>query len=452
MKIAIVGSGISGLVCAHRLHGGLHREHEVTVFEKEGWIGGHTHTVDVRHEGRDLRVDTGFIVFNRRNYTEFDRLLNELGVESQPTDMSFSVREEGTGFEYGGLNLNTLFARRRHLVSPGFYRMLAAILRFNREAPADVLEGGVGGVGFETLGAYLAEKKYPRAMVELYLVPMAAAVWSSPERAVLEMPLRFFVEFFKNHGMLQTRDRPRWRTVRGGSACYVEKLVAPFRDRIRLRTAVEGVWRDGDGVTVRSGRAVEGGARGAESERFDEVIFACHSDQALAMLGDATGAEREILGALPYQANETVLHTDASVLPRRRLAWSAWNYHIPAGMRGGGDAAPEKVLVTYNMDILQRLGCETPVCVTLNRTDRIDERRVIGRYLYHHPVYTASGVAAQGRWAEISGRNRTHFCGAYWGYGFHEDGVRSGLRVCGAGVFGGREGREARGESRAEVG
>ncbi|MCC5785538.1 MAG: FAD-dependent oxidoreductase [Phycisphaerales bacterium] len=414
MKIAIIGSGISGLVCAHRLHAA----HEITVFEREAWIGGHTHTVDVRHEGRDLRVDTGFIVFNRRNYTEFDKLLDELGVESQPTDMSFSVRDEGTGFEYGGLNLNSLFAQRRNLASPRFYRMLAAILRFNREAPADVLEGNAG---FETLGAYLAEKRYPREMTELYLVPMAAAVWSSPERAVLEMPLRFFVEFFKNHGMLQTRDRPQWRTIRGGSACYVEKLVSPFRERVRLRTPVESVVRDGEGVTVRAGRAGR-----VESERFDEVIFACHSDQALAMLGDATGQEREILGALPYQANETVLHTDASVLPKRRLAWSAWNYHIPDGSRGGG---AERVLVTYNMDILQRLGCESPVCVTLNRTNRIDEGRVIASYLYHHPVYTPSGVAAQGRWGEISGRNRTHFCGAYWGYGFHEDGVRSARKA-----------------------
>jgi predicted NAD/FAD-binding protein len=408
VRIAIVGTGISGLVAAHHLH----REHEITVFEAEDWIGGHTHTVDVEQDGETHRVDTGFIVYNHRTYPNFTRLLEELEVASQPSAMSFSVRCERTGLEYNGTSLNRLFAQRRNLFRPSFYRMLRDILRFNREAPR-LLEDAAAPA---TLGGYLEAGGYSREFKEHYLVPMGSAIWSTDPARLTEIPARFFLRFFDNHGMLTVDDRPQWRVVRGGSDRYVEPLVRPFRDRIRLQCPVRSIARGADGVTIVAGDG--------PAEYFDEVVVATHSDTALRLLADPKPEEEEILGALPYQRNEVVLHTDASLLPRRRRAWAAWNYHVRP--------EPGPVAVTYNMNILQSLRSRRPILVTLNRSDAIDPKKILRRFDYDHPLFTPEGVSAQDRWKEISGVDRTHYCGAYWGYGFHEDGVNSALGVCAA--------------------
>jgi predicted NAD/FAD-binding protein len=406
MKIAIVGSGIAGNVAAHRLH----REHDITVYEAASHVGGHSHTHDVELGGRHYAVDTGFIVFNARTYPRFIALLDELGVASQDSSMSFSVRDERSGLEYNGTSLNALFAQRRNLLRPSFLGMVRDILRFNREAPALLDEPG----GELPLGELLERGRYGRAFVEHYIVPMGAAIWSTDAGSMLDFPARLFVRFLHHHGMLSVDDRPVWRTVRGGSARYVERLVAPFRDRIRLRTPVQRVQRLPGGVIVQP--------LGAPAQRYDALFLACHSDQALALLADASPAEREVLGAIPYQRNEAVLHTDARLLPRRRLAHAAWNYHV----------LPDRsrpVALTYHMNILQRLDAPRPLLVTLNRTDEIDPARVIERITYHHPLYTPASVAAQARHREIDGVRDTYFCGAYWRNGFHEDGVASALEA-----------------------
>lgn len=406
MRIAIIGSGISGMVAAHHLW----HDHEITVFEANDYLGGHTNTVEVRQADRDYAVDTGFIVFNDRTYPNFERLLSELNVSWQPTEMSFSVKCERTGLEYNGSSLNRLFAQRRNLFRPSFLRMLRDVFRFNREAPA-LLDDAAAR---ETLGDYVAARGYSKEFVDHYLVPMGAAIWSTDPQRFREFPARTFIRFFSNHGLLTVNDRPQWRVVQGGSARYVERLTHPFRDRIRPGCPVASVRRTPDHVLVQP--------EDGPMERFDEVVFATHSDQALRLLADPTPAEREILGALRYQRNEVVLHTDARLLPRRR-AWASWNYHVPRDPQEG-------VAVTYHMNILQSLRSPEPFLVTLNRSDRIDPDRILRRLVYDHPVYTLDAIAAQERWAEISGVGRTHFCGAYWGYGFHEDGVKSGLRVC----------------------
>ena len=404
MKIAIVGTGIAGNVVAHRLH----RAHDITVYEAAGHIGGHTHTHRIELDGEVQQVDTGFIVFNHRTYPHFVKLLGELGVASHDSSMSFSVRNERSNLEYNGTTLNTLFAQRRNLVRPSFLRMVSEILRFNREAP-QLLEGEGGEIA---LGDYLAEQHHSRRFIDDYLVPMGAAIWSTDPQRMLKFPARFFVRFMHNHGMLSVNDRPVWRVISGGSARYVERLVAPWRHRVRLNCAVTQVRRLNDGVLV--------SAHGMPTERFDQVFFACHADQALRLLADPSAAEREILGALPFQRNEAVLHTDTSLLPRRRLAWAAWNYHVLPD-------AGQRVALTYNMNILQGLNSRHTFCVTLNRSQAIDPRHVLMRLSYDHPMFTPAGVAAQQRHHEISGVRRTHYCGAYWRYGFHEDGVVSAL-------------------------
>lgn len=415
MRIAIVGAGISGLVVARLLH----PRHEITVFEANDYAGGHTNTIRVDTPNETHHVDTGFIVFNDRNYPNFQRLLTRLGVGWQPSTMSFSV-SDGTGaFEYSGGSPNGLFANRRHLVTPWFHRMVADLARFNRAARR-LLAGADGGWD-PSLGDWLERQRFSRAFIERLIVPQASAVWSADPRQMWTFPARFLVEFFDNHGMLGFRGRPRWRTVAGGSSRYVEALTAPFADRIRLRTPVAAILRGADRVLVRP--------RGGEVERFDEVVLATHSDQALALLTDASAREREILGALPYQRNEAVLHTDVRMLPRRRRAWASWNYHLQAEPAG-------RATVTYHMNRLQSLRAEREFCVTLNRIEAIDPARVLRTITYAHPVFTAAGVEAQRRFGELSGRRRTHFAGAYWGWGFHEDGVRSALRV--AERFGGR--------------
>ncbi len=407
MRIAVAGAGVSGLVAAWLLS----KEHEVTVFEAQDRIGGHTNTVDVDASDGRHAVDTGFIVFNDRTYPNFLKLLARLGVASQESDMSFSVQCARTGLEYNGTSLGTLFAQRRNVVRPSFLRMIRDILRFNREAPRLLAGGGDDAL---TLGAYLDEGRYSREFVERYIVPMGAAIWSSDPASMGAFPARHFVRFFANHGMLTVDDRPVWRVVRGGSRRYVEAITASLGRRIRTSAPVAKIKREADSVEVT--------VAGSGTEKFDHVIVAAHGDQALAMLSDPSPAEREVLGAMRYRRNDAVLHTDEAMLPSRPRARASWNYHLP---RDPGGAAT----VTYDMNRLQRLGAANRYCVTLNRTPEIDAARVIRRIGYEHPVFTTASVAAQGRRDEVNGVRRTWFCGAYWGFGFHEDGVVSALAV-----------------------
>jgi predicted NAD/FAD-binding protein len=404
VKIAVIGGGIAGNVAAYHLN----RDHEITMFEAGDHVGGHTDTHEVEHEGRRIAVDTGFIVCNDRTYPNFMALLDELGVEVQQSEMSFSVQCKSSGLEYNGTTLNSLFAQRRNLVRPAFWRMIRDILRFNREAP-ELLKQPENPV---SIGAYLDAGGYSSAFVHHYILPMGAAIWSAGAATVRDFPAVCFVRFFHNHGMLTVDGRPQWLTIRGGSARYVERLSASFRARIRLRTPVESVRRIPAGVVLK--------AAGCSAERFDRVFFACHSDQALRLLADASHREREVLGAIRYQRNDVLLHTDTRVLPVRKLAWAAWNYHLL-------DRNTERVAVTYNMNLLQRLETATPLLVSLNMNDRIDPARVIRKLAYEHPVFTPAAVAAQSRQAELNGVNHAYFCGAYWGFGFHEDGVVSAL-------------------------
>lgn len=402
MRIAIIGSGVSGLVAAHLLH----ERHEVTVFEARDRIGGHVHTVDVEDRaGRPHSVDLGFIVYNETNYPLFSRLLEHLNVPTQPSDMSFGVRSDSTGVEYSSATVSSMLAKPINALRPSFYSMVRDILRFNREA-APAIRNGAAEL---TLGEYLESSDFSDALRELYLQPMGSALWSVPQGQVMKMPARFFVDFFDNHGMLSVNDQPDWRVVTGGSTRYVEALTAGFRGKIRTGASVGRVTRMHAHVSV-------------DGEFFDQVIFACHSDQALEMLTDANRAEREILGALPYQANDVVLHTDTSVLPRSRRAWASWNYRTTPD-------AGEPATVTYNMNRLQTLESPDTFCVSLNATETLNPDLVLHRTTFSHPVYTLEGVKAQRRRAEICGVSRTHFCGAYWGFGFHEDGVRSAVDV-----------------------
>ncbi len=406
MRIAVVGGGISGMAAAYLLS----QEHELALFEAASYIGGHTRTVSVETDRASLGIDTGFMVFNDWTYPNFVRLLSRLGVDSQPTRMSFSVSCESSGLEYNGTTLNTLFAQRRNLFRPRFLRMLRDILRFNRKArglldcPAD-----------STVEDFLGSGEYSEQFVNNYLVPMSASIWSAPPRGILRYPLRFFVRFLHNHGMLSVNDRPLWRVVRGGSRRYVEKLIQPFQKSVRLSTTVGRIRRRADKVWIWTADA--------GWEAFDQVVVAVHSDQALAMLEDPSVEEREILGAIGYQANETTLHTDRNLMPRSRLAWASWNCRLPA-------KGQEPVAVTYHSNTLQSLRTDRQYCVTLNQGHRIDAAQIIERMVYQHPQYTVQSQAAQQRHSSISGKNRTHYCGAYWGFGFHEDGLNSALRVC----------------------
>lgn len=403
-KVAIVGAGISGLVTAHLLH----RRHEIDVFEANSYIGGHTHTHDVVQDGNAYAIDSGFIVFNEKNYPHFSKLLGQLGVTTQDTDMSFSVRCENSDLEYNGTDLNRIFAQRRNLLRPKFYRMLADILRFGKEAPR-LLETEDD----PSLWDFVSDGRYSESFREHYLLPMASALWSAPFEKIRDFSARSIVSFFENHGMLQVSGRPQWRVITGGSREYVRKIVTPFRDDIHLNTPVRSVLRKPDHVEL---TLVNGQRR-----IYDHVVLATHSDQSLRMLGDATAAEQSILGAIPYQKNDVCLHTDPSVLPRRRRAWASWNYRIPKVRAATATA-------TYNMNILQSVRSKSPFCVTLNGDASVRDERVLRELTYEHPIFFRNGVAAQSRYDEIGGA-RTHFCGAYWGNGFHEDGVVSALRV-----------------------
>ena len=408
MRIAIIGTGVSGLVTAHLLH----RRHEITVFEARDRIGGHVNTIQIEDpNGQPRSIDTGFIVYNETNYPLFTKLISELQVATQPSNMSFGVRSDGARLEYSSASLTTLFAQRRNLFNPGYIRMLRDIQRFNRDA-APAIRNGAASL---TLGDYLKTTDLSPQLAEHYLMPMGSALWSIPGGRVLEMPAEFFVRFFENHGMLTVNDQPEWRVIEGGSARYVEALVAPFQERVRVSTPVRRVEPHHAHLTV-------------DGEMFDHVVFACHSDQALSILADPRPDEHEILTALPFQQNDVVLHTDTSVLPRSKRAWASWNYRVK------GDAeAP--ATVTYNMNQLQTLDADPTYCVTLNDTESIDPQTILYRTQLSHPMCTLEGMAAQERHDEISGYGHTYYCGAYWGFGFHEDGVKSAVKV--ANRFGG---------------
>jgi predicted NAD/FAD-binding protein len=410
MKIAVIGAGISGLVAAYRLCS----EHDITVFEANDYIGGHTNTVELEFHGERHAIDTGFIVFNDWTYPHFIGLLDELGVASRSTTMSFSVRDDRSGLEYNGHSLNTLFAQRRNLLRPSFYRMLADILRFNREARHLVTKGS----DEITVSEFLHQRRFSEEFASYYLLPMGAAIWSCPIGTFAQFPIRFIVDFYHNHGLLNVFRRPTWRVVEGGSQAYVEAMTRTFRDRIRLRTPVQSVRRFPNRVDLQP--------RGGPSESFNHVIFACHSDQALRILGDAaTTPEREILSAFPYERNIAVLHTDVSLLPRTKRAWASWNYRL-----NGDDSCPASV--TYNMNMLQGVRSRHTFCVTLNDESRIAPELVLRRCEYQHPVFTTQRRSAQARHAEVLNANRTSYCGAYWRNGFHEDGVVSALAVVNA--------------------
>jgi len=405
LRIAVVGSGIAGLAAAWWLS----QRHEVTLYEADRRLGGHTHTHAVTLGDTLYAVDSGFIVFNPLHYPLLTALFDELGVATRPTTMSFSVHSERSGVEYNATSLNRLFCQRRNLVSPRFLGMVADLVRFYRQAPALLDASGPG----PTLGEYLTQGRYGEAFRDEHLIPMASALWSSPPRAVLDFPARHLVAFLANHQMLDLGTRAPWRVVDGGSARYVEALRRRWHVRERIACPVESVTREDDGVTLRSR---------ADTARYDQIVLACHADQALAVLDDADESERAILGALRYQDNDAVLHTDARVLPRRRAAWAAWNAHVPRD-----PDAP--CTVSYCMNLLQGLDAPEPLIVTLNRSAAIDPGRVIARMRYAHPLHDHATLAAQARRHEIQGRRRSWFAGAYWGYGFHEDGIRSARAV-----------------------
>ena len=408
MRIAVIGTGISGSLAARLLS----TRHEVTLWEASHYPGGHAQTVDVSIAGRHFQVDTGFMVFNRRTYPNFCRLLELLEIASQPSDMSFSVRCSQTGLEYQGSSLNGLFAQRLNAVRPSFWRMLRDICRFNSLGRAAAARGELSNG--RSVGDFLAQYQFGPRFVHQYLVPMAAAIWSAKPSAILEFPAQFMIGFFANHGLMQLHGRPAWRTIVGGSRKYVAALLEPVRDHLRLNCPVASVARTETHVML---TPVDGPA-----ERFDRVVFASHADQTLRMLADATKLEQQILRAFPYQRNEAVLHTDTRLLPKLRRAWASWNYHIP---RDETQAAS----VTYDLSRLQAQDSASPLLLTLNETSSIDPAKILRTFTYHHPAYAANSLVAQRRFSEISGHRRTHFCGAYWGYGFHEDGVNSALAV-----------------------
>lgn len=412
MRLAIIGTGIAGNTAAYHLH----KEHDITVFEANAHVGGHTHTHTVETcEGAMLDVDTGFIVFNDWTYPNFIALLDELGVESQPTEMSFSVKCEQTGLEYNGHSLNSLFAQRRNLVRPRFHRMIRDILRFNREGHAFVKQASPQSHQ-QSLGDFLEQGGYGKLFIDKYIVPMGAAIWSAKPEVMFQFPAQFFMRFFANHGLLSVKERPQWRVIKGGSKQYIGQLTAGFADRIRTNCPVSSIERSHAGVTITTDKF--------GSEQFDYVFIATHSDQALRLLSEPTLAERNVLGAIPYQTNEVVLHTDASVLPKRKLAWASWNYHIPHRPDDQQLAA-----VTYDMNILQGLSTPETWCVTLNNTQAIDAQKIVKTVHYQHPVFTPGGVAVQSQHRAINGEQRTYYCGAYWRNGFHEDGVVSALNA-----------------------
>ncbi len=408
MKIAVIGSGISGLTSAYLLS----KEHEVHVFERDERIGGHTATKDITLDGVDYSIDTGFIVFNDWTYPNFIRLMDELGVNSKPTDMSFSVSADAQNYEYSGTSISTLFVQWKNIFSLKHWRMIKDILRFNKEAIADLDNNQISQD--MTLGQYLTENNYSKHFIDYYLIPMGCAIWSASIKDMMDFPLYFFVRFFKNHGLLSVTNRPQWRVLEGGSKSYLDPITQPFKNNIHCNSVIDKVERHSDKVVLHF--------HDQPSLTFDQVIFACHSDQALALLADPDDAEKDILSAIPYLDNEVVLHTDKAMLPKQEKAWSSWNYLLDKSQQ-------DQAVLSYNMNILQGIQSDHTFCVTLNATEKIQSDKILGRYHYAHPSFTLAGIAAQARWSDINGVNRTWYCGAYWKNGFHEDGCESGLRV-----------------------
>ena len=408
MKIAIIGSGISGLTAAYLLN----RKHDVTIFEANDYIGGHTHTHKVNIDGKKYSVDTGFIVYNERTYPNFIKLLDLLNVERQLSTMGFSVKSISKDYEYAGESLNSLFAKRSNIFRFGFLRMLYEMYHFGKKADSS----GIGLDASVTLGDYLKKEKYSGEFINYFIIPMGAAIWSTPANKVLNMPAYFFIKFFYNHGMLEVINRPNWWVIKNGSSEYIKKIIRGFENKINLSTPVKTVARKNEGIEIQL-------AKKDETLKFDSVIFATHSDQALEMLENPTDTEKDILSSIPYQKNEVLLHTDSSVLPRRKLSWASWNYQLDSD-----PALP--VVLTYNMNILQSINCKETLCVTLNDHNSVDETKILKKITYHHPLFNGKSIEAQKRKSEISGVNNTHYCGAYWRNGFHEDGVVSALDVC----------------------
>lgn len=410
MKIAVIGSGIAGNVAAYKLSA----NHDVTVFEKNSHIGGHTHTHELQVAGELLSIDTGFIVFNDRTYPNFKRLLKELGVGAQDTQMSFSVKSDASGLEYCGSNLNTLFAQRRNIFNVRFYRLIVEILRFNKKGKEFIaLSEDM------TLSQFLHRENFSAYFAQNYLLPMGAAIWSTDPAKMANFPAKFFLRFFANHGLLDIKNRPQWHVVPGGSKNYLTPLIQPFKDSIRLNCAVKSVRRADNGVYISTEHQAE--------EFFDAAFIASHSDEALNFLSDASDQEQQVLSAIKYQSNEVVLHTDASLLPKRKKAWAAWNYNI--GVPNSTGNKEQAVALTYNMNLLQGLKSSEQICVTLNYSDAIDQSKIIKKLSYHHPIFTPDSVTAQTRQADINGALNCYYCGAYWGNGFHEDGVVSALKA-----------------------
>ncbi len=407
MKIAVIGTGISGLATAYLLS----NDHDICVYEASDYVGGHVHTVPVSIDEEDYQIDTGFIVFNDKTYPNFIKLIDRLGVSSQSTSMSFSVKCDKSGLEYNGTSLDGLFAQRFNLLRPSFISMVRDILKFNRDAKL-YLKNPKEEI---TFGNFLKRGGYSNKLRENYAFPMASAIWSAKPKVIENSNFRFFAEFFENHGMLNVEDRPQWKVIHGGSKQYVNSLISSFKDRILLNTPVQKISRKTNGVEVTN--------RDGESKVFDRVVIATHSDQALKMIEDPTEKEKEILGAIPYQKNIAVLHWDSSVLPKERRAWASWNYRKLM-------KPVEETTVTYNMNMLQTLDSRKTFCVSLNMENLIDSKKILKKIIYHHPVYTTDSITAQKRHQEIDGVDKIHFCGAYWGFGFHEDGLKSSLAVC----------------------
>ena len=407
MRIAIVGGGISGLVSAWQLQNMA----EVSLFEANDYIGGHTHTVDVKDGDRSHAVDTGFIVYNDWTYPNFIQLLDKLKVATQESDMSFALSDPRTGFAYAAPELSGLFAHKANAFSPSFYRMLWDIVRFSKHGPAFLKSSREDA----SLAEFFAHGRYSRAFLDRYLVPMISAIWSAGCDSVADLPARYFLHFFENHGLMNIKVRPQWRVVTGGSRNYIAPLIQGFKERVHTHSPVRRITRHAEGVSLEMPNG--------EQLPFDHVVLAVHSNQALRMLADPTDAEREILGAIPYQDNDVVLHTDTAILPKNRDAWASWNYRMAPG-------AGNRAHLTYHMNRLQSLDSKTDYMVSLNQTSDLYVAKQLGRYTYSHPAYSRALVAAQARHGEISGANRTHYCGAYWGYGFHEDGVKSALKAC----------------------
>lgn len=406
-KVAVIGSGISGLTTAYLLN----EQHDVHVFEANDYIGGHTATIDIDHKGELLAVDTGFIVFNDKTYPNFLTLLDKLNISKQPTEMSFSVLNSMTGLEYNGNNLDTLFAQRSNLVNPKFWSLIKQILRFNKQCKSLYEADNIDNIN---LGQFLEQNNYNDYFAQNYILPMAAAIWSSSLNQVKQFELKFFIQFFYNHGLLNIQDRPQWYVIPGGSRSYIKPLVSKLKHSVELNMPVSKVKRFDDHVEL---HFVDG-----QIQVFDEVVFACHSDQALKILEEPTEEEKSVLGRLPYVNNEVVLHTDTAMLPKRRKAWASWNYLLSADQ----DAL---ATLTYNMNILQGLDSKTTFCVTLNKTQDIDKSKILREFNYAHPVFSTESQQAQKERALICGKNRTHYVGAYWYNGFHEDGVRSAVDV-----------------------